>query len=194
MTTKKSHAKTGTVGVPRNPRPMESDHENHADQDPPIVNDYFSPALAWASIQANFGLALPVIAIEHLYDADDGLGWEENSGKPGVTKLDSFASAVRRTGLGYLRLRDRVRARALVELPLADHELVPTLVGAGCMVDEAFHEAIVETEHALYRRPIWLDYFADCIYPVVKQKLQAKLGLAIEPATVFQTWLLDIEG
>ena len=75
-----------------------------------------------------------------------------------------------------------------------DHALVPTLGSAGCMVDKAFFEAIQETEAALYRRPIWLDYFADCIYPVVKQELQAKLGLAIEPATVHQTWLLDIGG
>ena len=191
MKNSKSNIKSGAVQPEAR---IENNPETLAAASVSTVNDNMTMSAAWSSIQAGFGMSLPYIVIEHLFDTVDALGLQVNSSQSEMSKLNNFEQAVRRTGLGYFRLRERVRARALAELPLVGHELVPTLGMAGLMVDEAFHEAIKETEHALYRRPIYLDYFGDCIYPIVKQKLQARLGLAIEPATVFQTWLLDIEG
>lgn len=189
---KKSKMKTtNLIPVQRKTQTEESDRENQTTNNSHVVEDDLNPPMAWTSIKLNFGLTLPFIVIEHLFFTDEGLAWEGNNGKPNVAELNYFGSAIRRTGLAYLRLRERVHARALQELPLADPTLVPTLGMAGIMIDEAFHDSIAEAEEALYRRPVWLDYFADCVFPLVRQKLQAKLGIPVEPATVFQRWLLD---
>jgi hypothetical protein len=76
MQMKKAKTKTTSlIPVQRKTQTEGSDRENQTAENAHLLEDDLNPPMAWTSIKLNFGLSLPYVVIEHLFDTDEGLAW-----------------------------------------------------------------------------------------------------------------------
>jgi hypothetical protein len=176
----------------RNSKPKLQQHRKHKGPGllcPNISEMNFWREFAKSEIPARFGFHLPIVYVDYLVECDLENVFVRQTAP--VRQQEIVAGSLLRAARAYEKLIDRAVERGNEQFP--NGGIPPQEFRT--MVEKAVHDAINESETALYRAPLGIDIFTDVIWPQAKKLLAGRydwvMGIDTDDDQRYVAWLRD---
>jgi hypothetical protein len=156
---------------------------------PSISEMNFWRDFANTEIPSQFGFRLPAVYVDYLVECDLENVFVRQTAP--VRQQEIVACSLLRAARAYEKLIDRAVERGNEQFP--NGGIPPQEFRT--MVEKAVHDAINESETALYRAPLGIDIFTDVIWPQAKKLLAGRydwvMGIDTDDDQRYVAWLRD---